>query len=350
MITTRGLGRTFRQRGSGSAVQAVTSVDLDVAQGEIVGFLGPNGAGKTTTMRMLTTLLRPTSGEATVAGHDLRTDPVGVRARIGYVAQNSGVAPESRVVEELELQGRLYDMSKKQARHRAAELTEELDLSGFDNRPVRTLSGGQRRRLDIGLGLIHTPSLVFLDEPTTGLDPLSRANLWRHISRLRDGHGMTVFLTTHYLDEADTLADRIFVLDHGTIVASGTPDELKSLVYGDGVTMTLTPASLHTAANLATRLAGARDVTTSSTHVEFRVPNGGAALPELVRALDRHQIEPLSIQVTRPSLDDVFFSLTGRSLRDSVVEELAVQEAVEELAAQELAAAEGAERVHSDAA
>ncbi|MET8339182.1 ATP-binding cassette domain-containing protein [Streptosporangium canum] len=222
MIKTSDLSKTFP-----GGVEAVRGVDLAVEAGEIVGFLGPNGAGKTTTMRMLTTLLRPTGGTATVAGHDLVTDPEGVRRRIGYVSQNGGLSPADPVGEELELHAMLYGMRPAEARERVREVLDDLDLTGLETRPGGALSGGQRRRFDLGFGLVHDPSLLFLDEPTTGLDPQSRANLWDHVRRLRERRGLTVFLTTHYLDEADALADRLFVIDHGVIVAEGTPAELK---------------------------------------------------------------------------------------------------------------------------
>ena len=315
MIEARGLARTFKSRGR--SVEAVRGVDLDVKAGELVGFLGPNGAGKTTTLRMLTTLLRPTSGTATVGGVDLLADPVGVRKQIGYVAQGGGSAPECRVIEEIEIQGRFYGLSKAEAVRRGAELSGQLDIEGLEQRLVRTLSGGQKRRLDIALGLIHSPQLVFLDEPTTGLDPQSRANLWEHIRSLRDQHGVTVFLTTHYLDEADSLCDRILVIDDGRIVAEGTPDELKARVSGDGVAVEVPAESVVDAAEVAGQLSGASDVTTADNTVRFRVPRGDTALPELLRALDSKGITMTSIQVQRPSLDDVFLTMTGRTLRDA---------------------------------
>jgi ABC-2 type transport system ATP-binding protein len=318
MITARGLERRFRRKGrTGGEVHAVKGVDLDVEAGELVGFLGPNGAGKTTTLRMLTTLLEPTAGTATVGGRDLLTDPLGVRERIGYVAQGGGTSPETKVADELELQGRLYRMSKADAIARGAELAEQLDLTGLDQRLTKTLSGGQRRRLDIALGLIHSPGLVFLDEPSTGLDPQSRANLWEHIRRLRAEQGVTVFLTTHYLDEADSLSDRLIVIDDGRIVAEGTPDALKAQVNGDRVEVGVDPEQGADAAEIAGRLAGAHELSAADGEVRFRVPRGDVALPELLRALDAKSIPMLSVQVHRPTLDDVFLTLTGRSLREA---------------------------------
>ncbi|MET8004792.1 ABC transporter ATP-binding protein [Nonomuraea glycinis] len=223
MINATGLSKTFK--GGDVAVKNVT---MSVRPGEIVGFLGPNGAGKTTTMRMLTTLLRPTSGTATVAGHDLLGDPARVRRHIGYVSQSGGVSPSVPLGEELHLQAMLYGLSRAEASARTAEVLAMLDLTGMESRPGGTLSGGGRRRVDIAFALPHRPALLFLDEPTTGLDPQSRANLWDHIRRLRAEDGVTVFLTTHYLDEADALCDRLLIIDHGEIVAEGSPAELKA--------------------------------------------------------------------------------------------------------------------------
>ena len=231
MIRASGLSRTFTT-GQG-AVEAVRDVDLDIGVGEIVGFLGPNGAGKTTTLRMLTTLLRPTRGAAAIAGHDLRADPAGVRRHIGLVAQGGGTNQSCTVRQELSLQARLYGAHAR----RVTEVCEELGLVELADRPVGALSGGQRRRLDIALGLVHEPAVLFLDEPTAGLDPQSRAELWRHVRRLRERHGTTVFLTTHYLEEADALADRVLIIDGGRIVGEGTPEELKRRVGGDIVTV-----------------------------------------------------------------------------------------------------------------
>ncbi|MFD9882397.1 ABC transporter ATP-binding protein [Streptomyces alboflavus] len=225
IISTAGLAKTFTTKAG--PVEAVRGIDLTVSPGEILGFLGPNGAGKTTTLRMLTTLLPPTGGAATVAGFDLAREPAAVRGRIGYVAQSGGVDLNISVREELVTQGRLYRLSKAEAVARAEELARDLGLSDLLDRKCAALSGGQRRRLDIAMGLMHRPAVLFLDEPTTGLDPGARADLWDLVRRLRDDHGTTVFLTTHYLDEADALADRIVVVDQGVVVADGTPSALK---------------------------------------------------------------------------------------------------------------------------
>ncbi|MFF2850600.1 ABC transporter ATP-binding protein [Streptomyces sp. NPDC058001] len=225
VITASGLARTFMTRRG--PVEAVRGIDLSVRRGEILGFLGPNGAGKTTTLRMLTTLLPPTGGSATVSDCDLATDPAGVRRRTGYVAQTGGVDPTLTVREELVTQGRLYRLDRAEAVDRARELAGELGLIELMDRKTAALSGGQRRRLDIAMGLLHRPDVLFLDEPTTGLDPGSRADLWDLVRRIRDERGTTVFLTTHYLDEADALADRLVIVDQGVVVADDTPGALK---------------------------------------------------------------------------------------------------------------------------
>ncbi|HEX2680136.1 MAG TPA: ATP-binding cassette domain-containing protein, partial [Candidatus Dormibacteraeota bacterium] len=219
-------------------VEAVAGVDLKVTRGEIFGFLGPNGAGKTTTLRMLATLLSPSGGTGRVADCDLATQPGKIRERIGYVGQAGGSDYEINGRTELIFQGRLYGMTTTAAARRAAELIQMLELEGAADRQVKTYSGGQKRRLDIGMGLVHDPQLLFLDEPTTGLDPQSRARVWDEVRRMHD-RGTTVFLTTHYLDEADALCDRVAIIDYGKIVAEGTPEELKRAVAGDVVTFSV---------------------------------------------------------------------------------------------------------------
>jgi len=319
MIEARALSRTFRtKRGRQTVdVPAVVGVDLEVGEGEIVGFLGPNGAGKTTTLRMLTTLIKPTSGSATVAGFDVATQAVEVRRRIGYVSQSGSTSPEAQAGEEVVDHGRLYGISKARATARGRELFGQLDLDGLWTRRPKQMSGGQRRRLDIAMGLVHDPRLVFLDEPTTGLDPQARANLWTHISALRSERGMTVFLTTHYLDEADALCDRILVIDQGRIVADGTPERLKAQVSGDLVELELAdPAEAEATRALVASLDGATAAEASGATVRVRVPRAGRVVPELVRALDGRGVGLAGIEVRRPTLDDVFLTLTGRSLRE----------------------------------
>jgi ABC-2 type transport system ATP-binding protein len=318
IIEAQGLTRTFTSRKR--TVEAVRGVDLSVAEGEIVGFLGPNGAGKTTTLRMLTTLLRPTAGTATVAGADLLADPVGVRRRIGYVPQAIGATgggsdPNAKVAEELTFQAQVYRVPARDIAARVELLLAQLDLAGLEDRLVKTLSGGQRRRLDIGLGLVHSPRLIFLDEPTTGLDPQSRSNLWEHIRKLRHELGTTIFLTTHYLDEADALCDRVLVIDYGKIVAVGTPEELKRRISGDVITLSVS-GDPGTAAGLLAGQPGVRDISLDGRALRLAVEQGEEALPGLLRALDGAGIAMESIQLARPSLDDVFLTVTGRSLRD----------------------------------
>jgi ABC-2 type transport system ATP-binding protein len=323
IIEAKGLVRTFKTRKA--TVAAVRGVDLSVEEGEIVGFLGPNGAGKTTTLRMLTTLLRPTAGTATVAGADLLRDPLCVRRRIGYVPQaigptGGGTDPQCLVVEELLDQAALYRIRRADAVVRAGLLMAQLDLGGLDRRMVKTLSGGQRRRLEIALGLVHDPRLVFLDEPSTGLDPQSRSNLWGHIRRLRSDLRTTVFLTTHYLEEADALCDRVFIIDHGEIVASGTPDELKRRVAGDVVTLLVDGAG-HPALALLAGHPVVRDISVADDGtLRLTVVHGAEALRALLRVLDRAGITMRSINVARPTLDDVFLTVTGRPLRDDPAE------------------------------
>jgi ABC-2 type transport system ATP-binding protein len=319
MIEARGLARTFQtKRGKEKTeVRAVTGVDITIDDGEIVGFLGPNGAGKTTTLRMLTTLLKPTSGTATVAGFDLAKQPGQVRQAIGYVSQSGSTSSLAVAGSEIVSHGMLYGISKQQATSRGKELFDQLDLDGMWERPTKTLSGGQRRRLDIAMGLVHDPRLVFLDEPTTGLDPQARANLWTHISDLRTKRGSTVFLTTHYLDEADALCDRIMVIDHGSIVASDTPDALKRQVSGDLIALTMSTEADAAAAATTLATVAEGDVTTDGLLVSARVRDGGRAMPDLLRALDAAGASLQSIEVRRPTLDDVFLTMTGRSLRES---------------------------------
>src|SRR6201996_8939229 len=318
IIEARGLARTFKSRKR--TVEAVRGVDLTVHDGEIVGFLGPNGAGKTTTLRMLTTLLRPTAGSATVAGADLLANPLDVRKKIGYVPQAigetmGGTDPNCLVIEELLDQAALYRLPRNEARRRAGVLIDQLDLGGLEQRLVKTLSDGQRRRLEIALGLLHQPPLVFLDEPTTGLDPQSRSNLWEHIGRLRTDLGTTVFLTTHYLEEADALCDRIFIIDHGVIAAEGTPDELKRRISGDVVTLSVNGAT-EAARKLLADQAVVREITAADGTLKLTVEHGEEALPVLLRTLDGAGITMSAISLSRPTLDDVFLTLTGRSLRD----------------------------------
>lgn len=318
MIETRALSKHFKTRRG--LVEAVKGVDLRVVQGEIFGFLGPNGAGKTTTMRMLTTLLPPSGGEGRVAGCDLRHEPGQVRQRIGYVSQAGGVDNAATGRENLILQGRLYGLDKTTLRRRIDALLATLELASFADRPASTYSGGQRRRLDLALGLVHQPQIVFLDEPTAGLDPQSRARLWDEVRRLRD-HGTTIFLTTHYLDEADTLCDRLAIIDGGRIVAEGTPAALKRQIAGDVVTLGLGAGNdvLEQAHNLLRAQPFVRELQLQPDNASLRlyVEHGEGALPTILRILDNAGLPLHTLALARPTLDDVFLRQTGRSLRET---------------------------------
>ncbi len=316
MIHARGLTRQFKVKKE--IVEAVRSLDLDAKEGELVAFLGPNGAGKSTSLRMLTTLLPPTSGAATVAGHDVLRDPAGVRRRIGYVGQGNGAGQSHRVRDELVTQGRCYGMNGLTANQRADELLAMLELEPLAKRTVSTLSGGQRRRLDVALGLVHRPDLLFLDEPSTGLDPHNRANLWEHILRLRRQYGTTIFLTTHYLDEPDAMAERVLIIDNGQVIAEDTPAKLKDNLAGDRITITACDeANAKRAAEVASRVTAPHEVSVEGATVSLRVLQGSAVLPEFLRALDASGIKALTAEVKRPTLDDVFLALTGRNLRET---------------------------------
>ncbi|MFC1414777.1 ATP-binding cassette domain-containing protein [Streptacidiphilus sp. N1-12] len=313
MISARGLTRSFRTRTG--PVQAVRGMEFEVGAGEIVGFLGPNGAGKTTTVRMLSTLLAPSGGTAEVAGFDIVADRDRVRAHIGMVSQAGGTGSDHRVGDELRTQARLYGMTRARAEERAGSLIEEFQLTDLQKRHVRTLSGGQRRRLDIAMGLVHRPRVLFLDEPTAGLDPQARADLWDHVRGLRERQGMTLLLTTHYLEEADLLCDRVLVIDGGRVVAADTPEALKSAVGGDLVVLTTDQPG--DTARTVSRMFPDADLDTRPGSVQFHLRNAQSHLPELLRGLDLAGVRLASVAVTRPSLDDVFLGLTGRSLGEA---------------------------------
>jgi ABC-2 type transport system ATP-binding protein len=314
VIETRGLRRIFKTRNR--TVEAVVGVDLNVSRGEIFGFLGPNGAGKTTTLRMLATLLPPSGGTARVAGCELATQPGLIRERIGYVGQAGGADREITGRTELVFQGRLYGMSTQTAHKRAAELIDMLELEGAADRKVGTYSGGQKRRLDIGLGLVHGPQLLFLDEPTTGLDPQSRARVWQEVQRMHD-QGTTVFLTTHYLDEADALCDRVAIIDYGKIVAEGTPEELKRAIAGDVVTFSVGGDQQQQALDIVKDQDFVREARLENGSVHLYVDRGEVAMPAILRLLDAAHLQLTTVELHRPSLDDVFLRQTGRSLREA---------------------------------
>ncbi|AZC15124.1 ATP-binding cassette domain-containing protein [Microbacterium sp. ABRD28] len=316
IIEAQGLTKRFTVKKK--TVAAVTDLTFEVQRGELVAFLGPNGAGKSTSLRMLTTLLPPTSGTARVVGHDILRDPAGVRARIGYVGQLTSGSFAQRARDELLSQGAFYGMGRAAASARADELIESLDLSGFATRTVQQLSGGQKRRLDVALGLMHAPPLIFLDEPSTGLDPQSRANLWQHILDLRRRFGTTVFLTTHYLEEADRYAERVMVMDRGRVIADDTAARLKAELAGDVLTLGFAaPDAADRALPLLSALSAREVRRDGAVDLVVTAPDGDALLPRAVRALDAAGIEVVRATGVPPTLDDVFLSLTGRTLRDA---------------------------------
>jgi ABC-2 type transport system ATP-binding protein len=321
IIETHQLRKVFKTKGKNGkeqVVEAVRGIDLTVRAGEVFGFLGPNGAGKTTTLRMLSTLIPPTDGQATIAGYDLLRQSRKVREIIGYVSQIGGVDVSATGRENLLLQGQLYSMSRHETEQRINELLALLELNSFADRLAKTYSGGQRRRLDLALGMIHRPRLLFLDEPTTGLDPQSRARLWDEIRKLRDD-GTTVFLTTHYLEEADVLADRLAIMDHGEIVAEGTPDALKQQIAGDVITLGLETenGARQKAHTLLSQQPFVREIHPADGQFQLFVERGEESLPAILRLLDGAGLSVRTVALARPSLDDVFLRQTGRSLREA---------------------------------
>lgn len=314
VIRTQGLTRTFTRHGQ--TVEAVRGLDLEVADGELVAFLGPNGAGKSTTLMMFTTLLPPTSGTAEVAGHDVVTGQRGVRRSIGYVGQGNAAGHQQRGRDEVVSQARAHGLSRAAAAARADELLAAFDLTEHAGRPVSTLSGGQRRRLDVAIGLVHQPRLMFLDEPSTGLDPQNCVNLQEQVQRLNRELGTTIVLTTHYLEEADAIADRVVVIDHGRVIADDTATRLKSGL-GDLVSLGFADAAdAALAAERAARLADAV-VEVDGASVSVRVAHGRDLAPGLVADLAAAGTPATRLEVAGATLDDVFLHLTGRSLRES---------------------------------
>jgi len=318
-IEARQLVKTYAVRGDKHGIRALDGLDISVPRGMIYGLLGPNGAGKSTTVKILTSLARPDSGEARVEGVDVLARPGQVRHLIGVVAQRSGADPTATGRENLILQGRLYGLRGASVRARADELLAHFGLTEAAGRLVRTYSGGMQRRLDVALGLIHRPAVLFLDEPTTGLDPESRTAMWQEIARLAGGEGMTVLLTTHYLEEADRLASRLAIVDRGRVVTSGTPDELKGELRGDVVQVEL-PADADTARirRVLEALPAVRDVVIAGRDVSARSDDGAAAVPVVLAELQRAGVNAASVAVARPSLDDVYLRHTGRRYSESV--------------------------------
>ena len=312
-IEASGLVKTYAVRGRREGVRALDGLSITVPRGVIFGLLGPNGAGKSTTIKILTTLARPDQGTAVVQGLDVLRRPDQVRRLIGVVAQKSGSDPMATGRENLILQGHLFGMRGAAVRARADELLDRFDLADAAGRLVKTYSGGMQRRLDVALGLVHRPQILFLDEPTAGLDPEARTAMWQEIARLSGGEGMTVLLTTHYMEEADRLAARLAIVDQGRVVAEGTPDELKGDLRGDAVHLELAPDSAPSRAERALGdLPGVRDLRVSGRNISARSDDGAAAVPGILAALDRAGAPAASVTVARPSLDDVYLRHTGR--------------------------------------
>jgi ABC-2 type transport system ATP-binding protein len=293
-------------------VQALDGLSFSVREGEVFGLLGPNGAGKSTTVRVLTTLTQPDGGRALVAGEDVVRHPNRVRRAIGYVAQDSGVDWEATGRENLLLQGRIHGMAGKTLHARVDELLELVGLRDAADRVARGYSGGMKRRLDIAIGLVHKPRVLFLDEPTTGLDPEARAAMWVEVERLAEQESLTILLTTHYLEEADRLAERVAIVSEGRVVVEGTPEQLKRDLAGESVTVELPDGNGHVAEAERVIATVAGDIHVDGQHVRVRVPNGAAAIPRILGALDDANIPVAAVTTARPSLDDVYLHYTGR--------------------------------------
>jgi ABC-2 type transport system ATP-binding protein len=307
-IETTGLSKTFETRAG--RAEAVVDVTFQVSPGEVVGLLGPNGAGKTTTMRMLSTLEPPTRGSATVAGHDLLRDARKVRGAIGLVAQSGGTRPIATARDELLLQARVHRLPAPA--EQAQAMIETFDLADIADRPTITLSGGQRRRLDLAIGLIHSPAVLFLDEPTASLDPTSRAGLWQHIRILRRRAATTIGLSTHHLDEADALCDRVLILDHGRLVAEDSPARLKQKLGDDVLTVDL-GCDAATARHAVERLSGVRGIRSDGNELRIGCVNADELVSRVVLALHDNGVEVRGLRTEHPSLDDVFLALTGHA-------------------------------------
>lgn len=308
-IEARDLVKTYA-----GGVRALNGLSFTVEAGTVFGLLGPNGAGKSTTVKILTTLSRPDSGDAKVAGFDVLREPDRVRRAIGVVAQKSGVDLEATGRENLTLQGQIYGMRGATLKQRVSGLLARFGLADAADRVTRTYSGGMQRKLDVAMGLIHHPQVLFLDEPTTGLDPEARADMWQEIQRLSGEEGLTILLTTHYLDEADRLAQRMAIVDHGTVAVEGTPDQLKGELLGDAIYVELAePAPEAQVRTALARLEGIHEIVLQGRSLRTRVDRGATALPGVLAALDAAGVNVAAATVSRPSLDDVYLRYVGRA-------------------------------------
>ena len=294
-------------------VQALRGLSFSVEQGTVFGLLGPNGAGKSTTVKILTTLSHPDSGTASVAGVGVLDDPAAVRRAIGVVAQKSGADIQATGRENLRLQGQVFGLGGEELEARIDALLDQFGLADAANRPVRTYSGGMQRRLDVALALVHRPRVLFLDEPTTGLDPEVRAEMWEEISRLTGEQGMTVLLTTHYLEEADHLASRLAIVDRGRVVAEGTPDELKRELRGDAIHVELDGGTRNGLEGILGGVSGVNEVQVNGRALHARADDGARTVPAVLQALEANGIAVASVTVARPSLDDVYLRYAGRT-------------------------------------
>ena len=318
IIETKGLRKTFtsKTRNGKKEIEAVRGVDLAVKKGEIFGFLGPNGAGKSTTQRMLSTLLPPTGGTARIFEYDLAEQQNQIRQNIGYVGQTGGTDPAATGLENLILQGQLYGLDIQTTRRYARELVERFQMGSFIERQASTYSGGQKRRLDIALGMIHQPKLLLLDEPTAGLDPQSRAYLWNEIEKLK-AEGVTVFLSTHYMEEADKLCDTIAIIDNGRIIVTGIPTDLKSTIGADSIVLGFRDGEIAgRAENLLAEKIQTQKIQTNNDFVHISIKDGERIMPDLLRLLDSYNLDVQSITLAKSSLDNVFLNYTGRSIRE----------------------------------
>ncbi|MEU0092888.1 ATP-binding cassette domain-containing protein [Kribbella sp. NPDC006257] len=310
------LVKTYPAARKKPPVRALDGLTFSVPEGVVLGLLGPNGAGKSTAVKILTTLSRADSGTARVAGLDVVKDQQAVRLAIGYVPQMSSSDPMATGTENLVLSGRIYGLSKQESVRRSAELLERFGLTDAADRQVRTYSGGMQRKLDVALGLVHRPSVLFLDEPTTGLDPEARADLWTEVERLSAAEGLTVLLTTHYLEEADRLAAQLAIVDHGKVIAEGSPDALKAELHGDSVQVELADnASTTRVHSLIGGLRGIGEVVVDGNVLRARVDHGATAVPAVLAVLEEQAIPVAAVTVARPTLDDVYLRYTGRTFR-----------------------------------